>query len=68
MQLKKPSQQLWEMALTREECNVGFFTSAFPKELDSGQKAIEQLNVANWREQKEEPPVVFLKLSPAFPA
>ena len=29
-----------------EECNVGF-TSAFPKELDSGQKATEQLNVAN---------------------
>lgn len=29
-----------------EECNVGF-TSAFPKDLDSGQKATEQLNVAN---------------------
>ncbi|OWK09572.1 SLC10A1 [Cervus elaphus hippelaphus] len=29
-----------------EECNVGF-TSASPKDLDSGQKATEQLNVAN---------------------
>ncbi|DAA25095.1 hepatic sodium/bile acid cotransporter [Bos indicus] len=29
-----------------EECNIGF-TSGFPKELDSGQKATEQLNMAN---------------------
>ena len=35
-----------------EECNVGF-TSGFPKELDSGQKATEQLNMANWRESRK---------------